>query len=114
MSLICGESGKSITYRSTFYAVTRKDNDNYTAVLERIIKKIPQNARRTKPCKRGEKGLDIHLSGSSAGPTRGGSYSRGDGFELGEFQFSVSEATVEQLLPRLYKRYCQPKAKTQK
>jgi hypothetical protein len=98
MSLLCVETGKDIVFGTPLWAGKQGASDVYFALSQEAIDCIPAAERRSRPCARGESGVDIHAGVS--GRNFNGSYTWTE-FRAAGFRFSVSETAARKYLPQL-------------
>lgn len=106
MSLVCDETGRDIEFGDPLMVGTRNDVEEFSALSQEVLKKIPQNLKRESSCDPAMGGVDIHVAVSKK--NFNGSYTWSVGFKKGDFLYSISQKTAEKYLPKHIKKYPEP------
>jgi hypothetical protein len=96
VSLFCDETGRDIEFGDPLFAATRVDIEDFYALSEEALSRIPPQERLGGPVGAEKGGEDIHAAKSTR--NFNGSYTV-VGFELSIYLFSISQETAERYLP---------------
>lgn len=102
MSLMCDDQSREIQFGEALWAATSRDTEDFSALCNEVVERVPPRLRRDTPCAPGDLGVNIHRGHS--GPHRGlypdifTAYQAGQ-FKLGDFVFSISTLVAHEFLP---------------